>query len=207
MARAAKSPAPERVRAEIGKMALDAQTVGEEASLSRAMFAPLVGQTWPDRFRATTVNVRTGQFQVWDSSLRAPLERAVAANAAVPGIWPPITINGERYMDGGVRSMLNADLAVGFGVVIAVSCFALTAPAAPENPLFSATNASLLLELDVLRRSGATLAVIEPDAQFDALTNRGAAMMDVSLVPEAYLMGQMKALVEAKAARALWNAF
>ena len=58
---------------------------------------------------------------------RAPLERALAASTAVPGIWPPITINGERYIDGGVRSMLNADLAIGSDIVIAVSCFPLTA--------------------------------------------------------------------------------
>jgi NTE family protein len=128
MVRATLSPAPELVRMEIGKMALDAQTVSEEVSLSRPMFAPLVGQAWPNRFRATAVNVRTGQFQVWDSSLGAPWERAVAASMAVPGMWPPITINGEKYMDGGIRSMLNTDLAIGFDVVIAVSCFALTPP-------------------------------------------------------------------------------
>src|SRR5215831_19864738 len=41
-------------------------------------------------------------------------------STASPCIWPPITINGERYIDGGVRSMLNADLAMGADIVIAV---------------------------------------------------------------------------------------
>ena len=54
MARAAQSPEPELIRAEIGKMALNAQTISEEASLSRSMFAPFVGQAWPNQFRATT---------------------------------------------------------------------------------------------------------------------------------------------------------
>src|SRR5262252_10793236 len=52
MARAAQSPEPELIRAEIGKMALDAQTISEEASVSRAMFAPFVGQAWPNRLHS-----------------------------------------------------------------------------------------------------------------------------------------------------------
>ena len=33
------------------------------------------------------------------------LERAVASSAAIPGVWPAITIKGERYIDGGIRSI------------------------------------------------------------------------------------------------------
>jgi hypothetical protein len=40
-----------------------------------------------------------------------------------PVYLAPTTINGERYIDGGVRSMLNADLAIGSDIVIAVPCF------------------------------------------------------------------------------------
>ena len=29
----------------------------------------------------------------------------------MPGIWPPVTIGGHRYIDGGVRTVTNADLA------------------------------------------------------------------------------------------------
>jgi NTE family protein len=53
------------------------------------------------------------------------LSVAVTSSSAIPGVWPPITIKGERWIDGGVRSMLNADLATGCDVVIVVSCFAL----------------------------------------------------------------------------------
>src|SRR6516165_7370456 len=51
MARAAQSPEPELIRAEIGKIALDAQTISEEAFVSRSIFAPFVGQAWPKQFR------------------------------------------------------------------------------------------------------------------------------------------------------------
>jgi NTE family protein len=86
MVRAAQSPNPELIRAEIDKMALNAQTISEEASVAR--FAPFVGQPWPNQLRTTTVNARTGQLQIWDASSGAPLERAIAASTAAPGIWP-----------------------------------------------------------------------------------------------------------------------
>jgi predicted acylesterase/phospholipase RssA len=38
---------------------------------------------------------------------------AVIASCAVPGVWPHATVNGARYIDGGVRTMTNADLAAG----------------------------------------------------------------------------------------------
>ena len=53
MARAAQSSEPEPIRAEIGRMALNAQTISEQASLSRSIFAPFVGQAWPSQLRAT----------------------------------------------------------------------------------------------------------------------------------------------------------
>ena len=205
MARAAQSPEPELIRAEIGKMALSAQTISEEASVSRSMFAPFVGQPWPNQFRATTVNARTGKLQVWDASSGAPLERALAASTAVPGIWPPITINGERYIDGGVRSMLNADLAIGSDIVIAVSCFPLTARDKAVPAFFTAMNAAPLAELDALRDSGATLTVIEPHSEFLVLTKHGAAMMDSNLVPEAYRLGHINGLGEAESVGRVWN--
>jgi NTE family protein len=205
MVRAAQSPEPELIRAEIGKMALDAQTISEEASVSRLMFASFLGQAWPNQFRATSVNARTGQLQAWDASSGVPLERAIAASTAAPCIWPPITINGERYIDGGVRSMLNADLAIGFDIVIAVSCFALTAGDKAGPVFFTAMNAAPLAELDAVRGRGATLLVIEPSSEFLVLTKHGAAMMDNDLVPEAYRLGHITAVGEAESVRRAWN--
>jgi len=113
MARAVRSPEPEIERAKIGAFAIEAQTISEEDSIARTASAQIRGHSWPTRFRATAVNARTGKLQVWDASSGATLERAVASSAAIPGVFPPITIKGERYIDGGVRSMLNADLATG----------------------------------------------------------------------------------------------
>ena len=46
---------------------------------------------------------------------------AVAASCSVPGVWPPTTIGGRRWIDGGVRSATNADLAAGYERVVALA--------------------------------------------------------------------------------------
>jgi len=57
--------------------------------------------------------------------------------------------------------MLNADLAIGCDIVIAVSCFLLTARDKAGPAFFTVMNAAPLAELDAVRDSGATLVVIE----------------------------------------------
>ena len=50
-----------------------------------------------------------------------PLVDAVMASCAIPLIWPTVTVSGHRYMDGGMRSPVNLDLAPGTGPVIALA--------------------------------------------------------------------------------------
>ena len=66
-------------------------------------------------------------------------------------------------------------------------------------------NAAPLAELDAVRHSGATVALIEPHSDFVVLTKHGTAMMDSNLVPEAYRLGQITAAGEAVSVRRLWN--
>lgn len=69
---------------------------------------------WPDRdLRVVAVDVDEGRLAVFDSSSPVSLLDAVTASCAVPLVWPPVTISGTTYVDGGVRSPANADLAVG----------------------------------------------------------------------------------------------
>ena len=56
-----------------------------------------------------------GSLVQWQRSSGVPLPLAVASSCAVPWVYPPVTINGRRYMDGGARSATNADLAAGHG--------------------------------------------------------------------------------------------
>ncbi|SFL72667.1 patatin-like phospholipase family protein [Geodermatophilus ruber] len=76
----------------------------------------------PDRaLVVTAVDAATGEFRPLDRSSGVPLLQAVAASCAVPGIYPPITIEGRRYVDGGMRSTANADLAEGCARVVVLA--------------------------------------------------------------------------------------
>ena len=43
---------------------------------------------------------------------KVPISRAVAASGALPLIYEPIEINGRQFIDGGIRSTTNVDVAV-----------------------------------------------------------------------------------------------
>ena len=204
MIRAANSRYPEVERAQIGRMALVTPTVSEDASLARETFAALKSQPWPTSFRATSVSTSTGLLKVWDASAGVPLERAVAASVALPGMWPPITIGDDRYMDGGVRSTLNADVASGCVSAVVVSCLDLVLePGAPDA--YKTLTKGLAAEIDGLRREGATVEVVAPSATFRELTGNGTRMFDVTLVPDAYALGQRQAKARLEAIRSNWE--
>ncbi|WP_051941628.1 patatin-like phospholipase family protein [Phaeacidiphilus oryzae] len=104
---------PVERRRRVGALALKAATVPESAR--RAVIeARLPSHEWPaHRLEIVVVDAATGQSRVLDRSSGVPLVDAVAASCSVPGVWPPVTIGGARYTDGGVRSMTNLDLAAG----------------------------------------------------------------------------------------------
>ncbi len=58
---------------------------------------------------------------VFDRDSGVSLVDAVGASCAVPGVWPPVTINGRRYIDGGVRAPANVDLAAGYDRVVVLA--------------------------------------------------------------------------------------
>jgi NTE family protein len=77
--------------------------------------------SWPERdLKITAVDADNGSFTVFDRHGDVDLVHAVAASCAVPLVWPPVEIGGRRYVDGGMRSAANADLATGCDVVLAV---------------------------------------------------------------------------------------
>ncbi len=150
---------PEDLRRQIGAFALRAETISEEEWL--ASFGRTLGESpWPERdFRCTAVDAEDGSFVVWTRDAGVPLVRAVASSCAVPGIFPPVTINGRRYMDGGVRSGTNADLARGWPLVVVLAVMG----ARRNDPL--AENARRLLEreLRALEESGSRVVLVQPD--------------------------------------------
>jgi NTE family protein len=119
-------PGDERVgRARLGRAAMNARTV-PEADRRAIIEQRLPTRSWPDRkLIITAVDAETGEARNFDRDSGVPLADAVAASCAVPLVWPPITINGRRYIDGGVRSPANADLAAGCDRVVVLAPLAL----------------------------------------------------------------------------------
>ena len=112
---------PRGGRALVGRAALSASTATEEQWLDTVGFG-LVGRAWPNRrLLITGVDAETGTSVVFDGTGDVPLDRAVAASCAVPGVFPAIEVGGRRYVDGGLRSIANADLAVGHHRVLVLA--------------------------------------------------------------------------------------
>ncbi len=147
-----------QVRAEIGQMALGAKTAPEEHWVSH--FRELVDFDWSERrLVLTAVDAGSGDFQPWDRDSGVPLHRAVASSCSVPALFPPVTINGRRYTDGGVRSGTNADLASGYEAVLIVA--PIGARADGIDPVLGSQARS---EAEALRAAGSRVELAFPDA-------------------------------------------
>ncbi len=123
---------PQRLR-RIGAVALAVETIPEP--VRRAVIAQrLPSRHWPDRvLRLTAIDAATGELVVFDRDSGVELIDAVAASCAVPGAWPPVTIAGRRYMDGGVGSAVNLRVAEDCGVAVVLVPSGADAPS-PFGP-------------------------------------------------------------------------
>lgn len=176
---------PAAARRRVGRLALAAETGSEHAHIAR-MTSLIAVHDWPDRkLLITAVDIETGEPKVWDRADGAPLPTAVAASCAMPGIYPPITVNGRRYMDGALRSGTNTDLATGADVLVVIE---------PLAHLFPASTASA---------SAGTVVAIAPDpASLDAF---GPDLHDRSAWRPAYQAGVRQAADAAERVRVAWR--
>lgn len=192
----------EQVRAEIGTWALSTETRMSEkefiASFRRS-FGGLPEDFWPERpYACTAIDAADGSFAVWNKDSRVHLVDAVASSCAVPGLFPPITIRGRRYIDGGMRSPTNADAAKGYDAVAVVEFRAAIDPAMAEH-----FEKALDRELDILRSSGARVELIVPDsASIEAF---GPNPMDPSRRKGAATAGVAQGKASADHLREFWN--
>jgi NTE family protein len=194
---------PAEVRREIGAYALAAQTMGEDefiASFGRS-FASLPDDAWPDRgFACTAVDAETGGFQLWTKDSGVGVTRAVASSCSVPTVYPPITVNGRRYIDGGVRSATNADLAAGYDlvVVVAIRLEAMTAAGALTQ-LFTPLDD----EVQQLKDGGATVVTVTPDD--GARAAMAGNLMDFRKRPDAARAGLAQGEAQAAVLKEHWG--
>lgn len=145
-------------RQRIGAVALATDTVAEP--LRRNVIARrLPSHVWPDRvLRLTAIDAATGELVVLDRDSGVGLVDAVAASCAVPGAWPPVTIGDRRYMDGGIGSTINLDVADDCAVAVVL------VPAGEAAP--SAFGAGPAIEINRFR--GAALGVFADDESLAA---------------------------------------
>jgi NTE family protein len=194
-------PAQE-VRKEIGAWALSVETISEDAFIANfgESLNDFPENVWPERpYACTAVDTADGSFMLWKKESRVGLARAVASSCSVPGIFPPITIHCRRYMDGGMRSPTNADLAKGYDVVIVVAVRgAVIMPAIAER-----FQRLLDRELQSLRDAGAKVELIVPDpASIEAF---GLNLMDLSRRAGAAKAGLNQGRADADRLRSLWS--
>ncbi len=151
-----------------GAYALAARTV-PEAERRAVIESRLPSHEWPSRrIVLVAVEAETGEAVEFDSESGAGLVDAVAASCAVPGVWPPVTIDGRRYIDGGVRSSDNADLAEGSERIVVISPLGYDSPIQSPMPLRDVVHQ--------LRARGAEVTVIVPDQA--SATAMGANPLD-----------------------------
>lgn len=185
-------------RAAIGALALRASTVAE-ADWVRVFTNQLGGLDWPERgLVITAVDAESGEFIVWDRTAGVPLARAVAASCTVPGLFPPVTINGRRYIDGGVRSGTNADLAREHAIVIIIAPIGT-----PTQSIGALARRQIEAEVASLRETGSIVDILLPDTA--ALTAFGPNLMDATRRAIVVEAGIQQGRAEALRLRNVWH--
>ena len=107
----------------------------------------LPSHEWPSvRLALATVAATSGELVSFDATSGVSLIDAVAASCAIPFIWPAVTIGDDRYVDGGIRSMTNEDLAEGYERVLVLEPVA--GPASSDVKPLGPPTAALWLRPD-----------------------------------------------------------
>jgi NTE family protein len=184
---AAATSAAELRRA-MGAFGLESDSVLEPGAGQRraTVAARLPRAEWPDRpMIVVAVNAHTGELVAFDRDSGVDLVDAVTASTALPGLTATHGINGTRYINGGVRSTENADLASGYAHVVVLSPFGGRNQTPPERGAGPAgqfeglrrfPGEDLASQVETLRQQGSHVEVITPDA--DSLAAMGTNQTD-----------------------------
>lgn len=156
------APDAQTARARVGAAALAVNTMPEKERLD-IIASRLPVQEWSQtqRLVITSVNAQTGAWVMFDRDAGVPLALAVSASCAVPGVYPPVTIGDHRYIDGGIRSGTNADIAKGFQRVLILRAETLDVSALDTQQ--TTPFMSFEVERAELEQSGSQVLVITPD--------------------------------------------
>jgi NTE family protein len=183
-----------RARLRLGRISLGSPALAEEVR-REVIAARLPSHDWPaQRLLITAVDADTGEPAVFSAGGGAGLIEAVAASCAVPGVWPPVLIGGHRWMDGGMRSSANADLAEGYERVVVLAPIAQGFRAIP----------SAARQCRALVAAGSAVTLVTPDQQ--ALAAIGRNMLSPRQAAPAAQAGRAQAAAAAEAVAKVWAA-
>jgi NTE family protein len=164
------------------------------AEQRRAMVAARLPRLeWPDRpMIVVAVNAHTGELAAFDRDSGVELVDAVTAATALPGMVPTHSINGARYVNGGVRSADNADLASGYANVVVLTPLSERSGPLPPGQFEGLRRSpewgnDLASQVEALRKQGSRVEVITPDA--DSRAAMGTNQMDPATRIPAALAG------------------
>ncbi|MFW3168868.1 patatin-like phospholipase family protein [Geodermatophilus sp. CPCC 206100] len=193
---AAEDAADMRRRMGAAALDMDAASDGSRQTRWRATVAArLPSQHWPDRaVLITVVDAHTGEPVAFDRHSGVDLVDAVAASTAG---GPPYRIGDHWYIDGGYRSIENADLAAGYRRVLVLSPLG----GSSWHPREWGTH--LAAQVDALRAGGSRVETITPEGSAEHLF--GARAMDLSLRPSAARAGYDRGRALAEQLTEFWR--
>jgi NTE family protein len=142
------------------------------------------GARWDGRLRIVAVDLDSGRRVVFGATgaPEASVADAVQASCAIPGVFRPVRAGGRSWVDGGVWSPTNMDVAeVGRGD--RVMCLNPTASLRPARGAIAGALGQLsrvlaAAEALVLERRGARVTTINPDSASARMM--GTNLMDPS---------------------------
>jgi NTE family protein len=188
----AEGETPEDRRREMGALALNTPTITEQAFIE-GFGRTLVDLPWPASFACTAVDTESGEFRLWSQDSAVPLAAAVASSCSVPGIFPPITLQGRRWMDGGTRSPTCIDAARGAKRVVVL---AVVGRLGREMQLGRIEG-----EMATLRPEGESLLIVPDDASLDVF---GMNLMEATDRAGIARAGYAQGRNEAERIKGLW---
>ncbi|MBI2684662.1 MAG: patatin-like phospholipase family protein, partial [Actinobacteria bacterium] len=184
--------------AEVGRAAAALDTMSEDEWL--AGFSDNAWPGWPEQpLVICAVDCESGALRAFDATDGVPIERAVAASCAVPGMFPPVTIGRRRYTDGGLRYGTSAERAgrIDPDVVRIIAPMGV----GPGGVNRIAAH-QLAREIPALERGGAAVTLVQFDDTVRAAI--GASLMDPAGVAPAREGGRANGRRLAQDLRATW---
>jgi NTE family protein len=180
----------ESKRARIGRKAMKVHPDGG-AGRVEVIRSRVPWEEWPQRdLRITAVEAESGAFTVFDRYCGVDLVHAVASSCAVPMVWPPVAVDGHHYIDGGVRSTANVDVAKGYDSVVVLA------------PLPRSLSKGASVEAQLARTGAERSTVVVPDAR--ARADIGKNVLDPAKRADAARTGRRQALDVLAGVRATW---